>query len=349
MIFVLVILPFISLIFAYVQLFQSTNTDFLTTLSVNFIILIIGSVLLKVYSDKINKTGQSSAPIGLGFLSLLFLVISIYFLIVHISWTNSFQLSISELSFENVVFSFGTLIKFFVFFFFAIGFSAIGFQVILNLSEKRVELNPTDGISDERKIYFKLSLIALIVLPLLIFLNLMSQSKSTLSYSVFILIGLSLILILIICNLIYFQIKEYKFSQMKWAFYLMILLIVLLISVDQISFANANLKESVLLADRYNKYEEALKVKLGRTVVKISGEEIFQGRCSACHKFDVKLVGPPYNQTLPKYVGKKEQLVKFILNPTKVDPAYPPMPAQGLKPQEAEAVAEFLLNSFKNK
>ena len=52
---------------------------------------------------------------------------------------------------------------------------------------------------------------------------------------------------------------------------------------------------------------------------------------------------------LPKYVGKEAQLVAFIRNPVKVDPAYPPMPNPGLKPQEADAVAKYLLEEFAKK
>jgi cytochrome c len=46
---------------------------------------------------------------------------------------------------------------------------------------------------------------------------------------------------------------------------------------------------------------------------------------------------------MPKYQGKKDALVAFILNPVKVNPAYPPMPNQGLRPAEAESIATYLL------
>ena len=81
----------------------------------------------------------------------------------------------------------------------------------------------------------------------------------------------------------------------------------------------------------------------------ISGEAIFQQKCQACHKWDVKLVGPPYKETLPKYEGKLDELVNFINNPVKKNPAYPPMPAQGLKPKEAKAVAKYIMESYKTK
>ena len=42
----------------------------------------------------------------------------------------------------------------------------------------------------------------------------------------------------------------------------------------------------------------------------------------------------------------KSRTSAFIRNPVKVDPAYPPMPNPGLKPQEAEAVATYMLEHF---
>ncbi len=76
------------------------------------------------------------------------------------------------------------------------------------------------------------------------------------------------------------------------------------------------------------------------------GKQIYNIRCAACHAFDRKIVGPPHIDVLPKYVGKKEELVQFILNPVRVNTEYPPMPNLGLQPHEAEAVAEYLLEEF---
>jgi cytochrome c len=49
---------------------------------------------------------------------------------------------------------------------------------------------------------------------------------------------------------------------------------------------------------------------------------------------------------LPKYGGKKDQLVAFVLNPIKKDPAFPPMPNQGLKPAEADSIVSYLLRKL---
>jgi cytochrome c551/c552 len=77
-----------------------------------------------------------------------------------------------------------------------------------------------------------------------------------------------------------------------------------------------------------------------------AGEIIFNQLCSACHAFDSKIVGPPYNDVLPKYSGDVEALAGFIFRPEKIDPDYPAMPGQGLKRAEAGAVAEYLITRF---
>ena len=59
-----------------------------------------------------------------------------------------------------------------------------------------------------------------------------------------------------------------------------------------------------------------------------------------------KLIGPPHKEVLSKYIGKKEELVKFLMNPVKIDPNYPAMPNQALKTKEAEALADYMFEHY---
>ena len=71
-------------------------------------------------------------------------------------------------------------------------------------------------------------------------------------------------------------------------------------------------------------YDELLAELKGEDVaVELNGEEIYKVRCESCHKFDIKLVGPPHNEVVPKYFGKEEMLVAFIKNPSRIDENYP--------------------------
>ncbi len=76
----------------------------------------------------------------------------------------------------------------------------------------------------------------------------------------------------------------------------------------------------------------------------IDGGQLFQQKCSVCHRFDQRLVGPPLNTVLGKYRPDKNKLAGFLRNPQKVDPGYPTMPNLNLTEQEADAVAGYLLD-----
>lgn len=73
------------------------------------------------------------------------------------------------------------------------------------------------------------------------------------------------------------------------------------------------------------------------------GREVFERVCSRCHRFDERLVGPPFNVVLPPYREDIEALKAFIRQPVKKNPEYPAMPQLGLKEAEIDAVAHYLL------
>jgi cytochrome c551/c552 len=75
-----------------------------------------------------------------------------------------------------------------------------------------------------------------------------------------------------------------------------------------------------------------------------AGGQLFQQKCSICHHFDQRLVGPPLNSVLEKYRPAKDKLTGFLRNPQKVDPDYPAMPNLSLTEQEAGAIADYLLD-----
>ena len=99
------------------------------------------------------------------------------------------------------------------------------------------------------------------------------------------------------------------------------------------------------------KYEVMMASLIGETVKapEINGEEISTNICTACHQFDQRVVGPPYMSVLAKYENDKDALVQFIMNPSKIDTDYPPMPNQNLRKPEASAVADYLLQEYVNR
>lgn len=75
----------------------------------------------------------------------------------------------------------------------------------------------------------------------------------------------------------------------------------------------------------------------------VIGKNLFEKVCSPCHRFDMRLVGPPLDRVLPKYNGDVERLAQYIRAPVKVDPDYPPMPRPFLNESEIAAVARYLM------
>lgn len=84
--------------------------------------------------------------------------------------------------------------------------------------------------------------------------------------------------------------------------------------------------------------DEEPKIDLAR------GEEVLNNVCRACHAWDRRVVGPAYNDVMPKYVGQLDALKEYIRNPVKVNPDYPPMPNLGLSEPDIDAVSHYLLS-----
>jgi len=112
---------------------------------------------------------------------------------------------------------------------------------------------------------------------------------------------------------------------------------------DQVALYNATKGQAALLSSRHDLETENLRARLGVAGVVLTGEDIYNGRCSACHLFDQKKIGPAYKDVIPKYAGSKEKIMTFVLNPVKINPAFPPMPNQGLKPAEADSIVSYIL------
>jgi cytochrome c551/c552 len=187
-----------------------------------------------------------------------------------------------------------------------------------------------------------------LVQPVFIFAGTLFMPASGSSSGVYVFAGFTLLAILLVCNLLYYV---YKNSDMRLAgaiFFLMFFVFTFAIVKDQLAFKNS-IKDQLLVLN--GKAEEIAKEKEGM-IVQVNaadGEKIYNEKCFACHKFDVKLVGPPYQETVPKYNGDLKKLAEFIYNPQKINPSYPAMPNQGLKMKEAEAIAKYIMDKIGKK
>jgi cytochrome c len=210
------------------------------------------------------------------------------------------------------------------------------------------------GIKDMSEEYAKLvkttvvpfTLVSSVLLPLFLFGGIALMPASAMSSSVYLYVVFAFISILLVSNLLYGILKN---SEMRFAgavFFIMFLIFTFTIVKDQLVLGNSVREHLYAInqkAVEYDKQKEALVF----SNTGVNAEQIYNQKCIACHKFDTKLVGPPYKETIPKYNGDVKKLSEFIYNPVKVNPDYPAMPNQGLKKKEADAMAQWLMEKIK--
>lgn len=186
-----------------------------------------------------------------------------------------------------------------------------------------------------------------LALPALVAGNLFVYPERSLTETVFALSFAALAAILLAFHFLYLGLRRADKFGGGWAYPALVAAFAFLLVGEMTASGEATERNSVMLDREYQAYFAELKGE-GGGVEAANGEQIFGTVCAACHSFENKIVGPPYVETLPKYEGDKAALKAFILNPVKVNPEYPPMPAQGLKPNEADAVAEYLLKTYES-
>ena len=368
---ILGIVPLLTLIFIFAQLFHTSQIQSVSFLALSFAFVIVALFMIYTYRysmmltnvfDSINlnlnsdkdaeedyrkiKAKSSYLSLNYGKSGLVLLFIGIWFYVAAITSATTFTSwnfpgFITSLAAPKVLLN----LLIFIAFAFTLTNAAILFiHLYWNDSKKDEDAAYTKFVKDAAS---KAGLKASIILPILIAINLFSFPENNLSGSIFIYAVISILLIFLAYHFFYMiQIKnDYRFGSL--IFFILILASTAFIIKDQKAMTNATKYHSLVLSNEYDKILAELKGE--GTVAVLSGKEIYDVRCASCHKFEQKLVGPAHFEVLPKYVGKQSQLVAFIRNPIKVNPAYPPMPNPGLKPQEAEAVAKYLLEEFAKK
>ncbi|MCL5266897.1 MAG: cytochrome c [Bacteroidetes bacterium] len=187
------------------------------------------------------------------------------------------------------------------------------------------------------------ALVFLLAQPLLIFVDLATIPSTALSGLVFGLGGLTLLVVFILLHLFYTMLKQTKVRLGSYAFIGVVIMVSAWMAWDGVSFSQSNSAHYKLLASNYDTMLANLPTV---AVQKVSGEKVYSTTCTSCHRFNTRLVGPPYNMVLPGYVGRLGALEDFITNPTQVLKGYPPMPKQGLTQEQVHAVAEYIMNTY---
>lgn len=353
------IVPAFALIFLFAQLLQGTNAIAAGLMLVGFGALCAAAILLYIYRYNLRledalagssadspaadlrsharSLADRSAQWGLFFL-VLASILSIGAIGVAVNRGNWADVQ----SFPGLLITPDFWMRYLQFLSIAGAMTGVGALFFLFEWEGGVSDIAPSTAAELRKVLIRLAAVSLLLLPLFAMGTLALLPAASLTGPIFGLSGLHLAFLMLTGILLYaFHREGTVFAA--YAFFAFGVALVLLFTRDQIAVRNATQDHAASLSIAAERDLIALRTSLGVGVKSMTGQEIFDAKCSACHMFDAKKVGPPYNSVLAKYRGKKGDLVRFVLNPQKVDPAYPVMPNQGLRPAEGDSIATYLL------
>lgn len=368
---ILGVLPAFSLLLIYSQLLHSSGSAIISFLFVSFVLYLAGILMIYIYryafifndvfknatennkEESFNEEyvkfykGAENLKDKTGLFGLIFLAGSLLLILACVSLSiNTTKWQVVNNLFSLVVTP-DALLRYL--FFIVSSLTLTGAYILfINLYWGDTKTKIGDG---HKKIISSLSLKIIFVFTLLqpafLFLGLFTMPDSSLSSSIFIIALFAVLLTFMALNIAYILSKEKNIKLSGYLFIILILVFASGIIKDQAAMSNSGALHALVLNSEYEKYFKELQASGSLGDTEAEGKRIFNKICSTCHKFDQKLVGPPYKETLPKYEGKIDELAAFISNPVKKNQNYPPMPNQGIKMSEAKAVAKYIMNNYK--
>jgi cytochrome c len=359
------VVPYLTLVFAYAQLLQETDAISISVLTWGFFFFAAGSAFASSYKmafklssvfDSVDKGNDEVSELRAevseqqrtsGKYSVLFLFLGILFLFAGSTLASEPNEWSTVSTVVELVFSGAVLIKFLQFIALSLLVATAG-TLFFTFSWEGGRKN----MSEQYAAYVKsaslsIALISILLQPLFIVLLIVTAPVSGLSGSVFIASAAALFFFFLTAHYVYAMMKNFYVQYSALAFYVLVAAICTLVIAQNALFANSTKMQSSLLAYRYDIHHEELLASMGISMHVVSGEEIFTAKCSACHEFGAKKVGPAYKDVLPKYENDRAALVAFVSNPVKKDPAFPPMPNQGLKPAEVDSITAYIMQMYK--
>jgi cytochrome c len=315
--------------------------------------LLAGCLLLSLYRSAIRRTTDlPPAPFGAGTAGLLATISAAFlsFLLLGIL-VNPAKLPLVR---SNLVFilSWHSLVEFLLFL--ALSFGLAGGIALRFLGRSKVGEagGGPDYEARVRTAGTSFALAGALAVPALVVLDLITLPVTGLSTEVFVMAATVPLLALAVFALLYLLPGKEEGRPGDRVSALFVLMFLAVILCYQTAVANAfqglSTPPGPLAAEAVSKEgKTAKKPADGDAAALEKGKKVFDTVCSACHRFDSKVVGPPLNDVVPKYKGDVAKLKGFIRNPVKVNPALPAMPKPAIKEDEVDAVARYLLSQVK--
>ncbi|MEW5799576.1 MAG: c-type cytochrome [Bacteroidota bacterium] len=359
------VVPYITLVFAYAQLLQGTDSISVSVLTWGLLFYIAGSAFASSYhsafklSSVLETIKQGNEEISVfrtelseqkrtsGKYSFLFVFTGIFFLFAGTTLASEPAQWSSVTTVVELAFSLAVFVKFLQFILLSLAVATVGTLFFTFSWEGGRKNIAPDYAAFVKSATLPTALISILILPVFLVLSVVVSPVAGLSGFVFIASVIGIFFLFLTSHYVYAMMKSFESKYAALAFYVLVFSVVSIVLADTNTFAGATKKHSSFLAYQYDKHHEELLAAMGISLKVITGEEIFTAKCSACHEFGIKKVGPAYKDVLPKYENDRAKLLSFVLNPQKMDPAFPPMPNQGLKPAEADSIAAYIMRMYK--
>ena len=355
------LVPMLSFLFLYAQLLQGSKASISSNLFIIILITVVALFAIYLYKysfqsvkvlnaasvkeNESNPEFEGKVHYLLGVFGVILLLIASYLFIGIIQFLGDSSRWNGGNSIQNLIFSTETLIYFLYFLSTSISLTAAYVLYKYLKSGYNADEDFKDYVDN---FSLKTAMVFILVQPLLLIVSVISIPSSSLSNGTFIYASLILMILLIISIFLYFMLRESHLKYRNSVMFLVLGLFVFMVLIEQGSFNTASQLQDRVLEAKYASFQKEFKSSLGiKTEASVSGEAIFKVKCRACHSFDKKIVGPPYNETLPQFVNNMSGLEDFIAHPRKINPDYPAMPDQGLKPNEVKAIASYIMETFK--
>lgn len=350
--------PFVGIAFIFVQFTPENLKAINSLLIIAAFLLGLGLFLSRIYKHFIHQVQSPEAeftsqfyfrnfPVNYAATGVIVIFVAVWTYFGSMVITSDPANYLKPLSFFHMFFSLSTLFRLLVFFLFSVLLSNLGFIFFNFLAEDRINQPPTFENSDDfLQNTLARSLAYAVFIPIFLLVVYALTPSTAVTFSYYFVFTISIIILLVALVLNFYSYRTLDLDFAKYSFFVFIAFMVAFVGTETFIFSTANKVQEYKIAKKYEVFHTELLASMGRGGAEINGEEIYKAKCVACHAFDEKLVGPPHKEVLKKYGDRKADMIKFVLNPVKVDPEYPPMPNQGLKPKEAEAVVNYLYEHY---
>ncbi len=369
------VVPYLSTMFSFAQLLQSTTAVSVKALLVGFVFFTLSAVLLYTYkytnklgmlfhsfsgiiekqknaqslSDEVRAYDQANSQLHstAARYGVAALLLALFFYVAGtVTAINSNEWD-SVTSLLQVFISLSVWVGFLQFVSLSLAITGIAIVFFLFVWHGTVKESDEEYSALVKRHALAIAMFGIFAQPLFVILSIVLLPTVALSGTVFLFSIVAVTLLLLLATFVLNLMKNFSRKLTSGAMYVVVVVFFFLILKDQSAMNNATQYHSAVIVAHYTKVHEELLAAMGINLKTVTGEDIFNGRCSACHMFGEKKIGPAYKDVLPKYETSKEKLIAFISNPIKIDPAFPPMPNQGLKPAEVDSIAGYILRMYK--